>query len=277
VKRASVALGIAIAALFAGPALATSPVTIDWSHTRPLSGTVANDGWLQIDTTAGGTFPLAVIDRPAVNATGFVIDGEISFHDVEGSGYLEMWIVYPGGARYFSRTLAAAGPQEALSGSSIARPFALPFTSTGPAPTRLEVNLVLPAAGSVRIGPLRLVGSSQVSGAGWWSDRTAGLAGGIAGSAIGVLGGLLGFLVARGKARRFVLGAMATLAVIGGVAVAAAVAALIGSQPFAVSYPLVLGGALLIGIFVPASRVARRAYADAELRKIRALDLTTMR
>src|SRR5438309_4500736 len=101
-------------------------------------------------------------------------------------------------------------------------------------PTRLEVDLVLSGAGSVRIGPLRLVGGNQVAGTGWWSNRTAGLAGGIVGSTIGALGGLLGVLVSRGRARRFVLGSMATLVVVGAVALAAGIVALIASQPYAV-------------------------------------------
>jgi hypothetical protein len=273
-RRTSAGLAIVAVAIWATPALAASSVTVEWTRITPRSGTVAADGWLQIDTTAGGTFPLAVIERPAVGAAGFAIEGDVSFSGVEGRGYLEMWIVFPEGARYFSRTLATTGPQAALSGSSSARPFALPFDSTGPAPSRLEVNLVLPAAGTVRIGPLQLVGTSEVIRARWWSDRAAGLGGGIGGSAIGVMGALLGVLVARGKARRFVLGSMLTLMTVGGAALVAGVVALLRSQPFGVAYPLLLGGALLIGIFGPGYRAARRAFADNELRRIRALDLT---
>jgi hypothetical protein len=155
------------------------------------------------------------------------------------------------------------------------RTFALPFDSRGAAtPSRLDVNLVLPGAGRVRIGPLRLVGSTRDTQAGWWSDRAAGLGGGLGGSAIGAIGALLGFFVSRARARRFVLGSMLTLVSVGGVGLAAGVVALSDSQPFGVSYSLILAGALLVGIFVPGYRAARRTYAGAELRRIKALDLT---
>jgi len=262
-------------ALWAAPALASSSsVTIEWSRTTPLSGTVGNDGWLEVDSTTGGTFPLAVIDGPVVSTDGFAIGGEVSFRGLEGSGYLEMWSVFPDGTRYFSRTLAPAGPLAALSGGSGARTFALPFDPKGVTPSRLEVNLVLPGAGRVRIGPLRLIASTQDTQAGLWSNRAAGLAGGLAGSAIGLMGALLGFLVSRARARRFVLGTMLTLVTVGGAAVGAGAIALFGSQPFMVTYPLVLAGAILVGIFVPGHRAARRAYVSAELRRSKALDRT---
>ena len=164
VRRASAGLAIVAVALWAAPALASSSsVTIEWSRTTPLSGTVGNDGWLEVDSTTGGTFPLAAIDGPVVSTDGFAIVGEVSFRGLEGSGYLEMWSVFPDGTRYFSRTLAPAGRLAALSGGSGVRTFALPFDPMGVTPSRLEVNLVLPGAGRVRIGPLRLSSSSTRS------------------------------------------------------------------------------------------------------------------
>ncbi len=215
------------------------------------------------------------IEGPAVGGSGYAVVGEVRYRGVEGRGYLEMWNVFPGGGRYFSRTLAAEGPMAALTGSSAWRGFNLPFYLEGAEPpSRLEVNVVLPAAGTVRVGPLRVVSLEDLEGgAGWWSDRTAGLVGGIGGALVGAFGATLGWLVARRRARTFVLGAMSVLAVLGGVLLVVGLAALAASQPYAVYYSLLLPGALMAAIFGAGVRTARRVYADAELRRMRAMDL----
>ena len=104
--------------------------------------------------------------------------------------------------------------------------------------------------------------------------RTGGLIGGIGGSVIGLLGALLGSLTARRRARGFVLGLMlaltllgAGLIVVGGIAVAL-------RQPYAVWFLLLLGGTIMAVVFGNGLRTAHRAFEDAELRKMRALDLS---
>ena len=109
-----------------------------------------------------------------------------------------MWTWY-GNERYFSRTLATAGPLQSLSGSADWRPFTLPFFGAeGRRPTRIEVNLVLPGAGSVELGRLSLVEldrseelAAPIPGA-WWEERTGGLVGAVLGSGMGLLGAAMG-------------------------------------------------------------------------------------
>src|SRR2546430_8509636 len=120
-----------------------------------------------------------------------------------------MWTVCPDGGRFFTRTLASQGPLAALHGESAWRSFELSFDLSGASqvPSRLEFNLVLPARGTVWLGPLHLQRTSPpapptvtVQG-GWWSERVGTLAGALLGSVVGVVGGVIGAPGGRGKAR----------------------------------------------------------------------------
>jgi len=265
----------------AGVARADEPTTVDWRRTAPLSGTVVGDTVTVTAGGSGGSYPLVVLERPAVGAPGFVVTGRVRTEGVQGQGFLQLWTVFADGSRYFSRTLAERGPMAALSGTSGWREFSLPFQlrASDGVPSRLEIGVVLPGAGTVAVGPLRLsspvtAGRSQAaadSGA-WWSDRTAGIVGGVGGTLVGVLVAWLAALTARGRARRLVLGAMAGLAAAGLGLVVAGALAVASSQPFAVWFVLLLPGLLLVSIVGSRLPAARRAYAEAELRRIRAMD-----
>jgi len=269
----SLTLAGAVLAAFAPSAWASEPsVTVDWNQTAPLSGRVV-DGMVEVTSSgAGGTFPLVAIADPAIRGNGYALTGRIRYRGVAGVGFLEMWSVFPDGARYFSRTLAGDGPQARISGDSEWRDFELPFNLNGSErPVRLELGLVLPGAARVWIGPLELTAPGATSSA-WWSDRTGGLIGGIAGSLIGITGAIVGVLIARGRGRRPVLTTMVALAVAGSALLVAGAVALAMSQPYAVYFPLILGGIILVAVFGPGFRRARRAYEDVELRRMRAMD-----
>ena len=83
---------------------------------------------------------------------------------------------------------------------------------------------------------------------------------------------MIGSRASRGKARRLVLGVMVGLVALGVVLLGAGGIALVASQPSAVTGTLLLGGVLLVAIAGSMIRVARRTYAQVELRKMRALD-----
>ena len=103
---------------------------------------------------------LLTIDEPPVNSTVYAITGRITYTNVQGDGYLEMWNVFPDGGRYFSRTMGepGTGDMAKITGTSPERPFVLPFNRTGVdvPPQRLEINVVLPGSGEVMVGPLTL-------------------------------------------------------------------------------------------------------------------------
>lgn len=246
--------------------------TIDWSMTAPRSGQVRDGAVLVSAPASGGIFPLGTIENPEVPSDGYAVVGRVRYEGVEGHAYLEMWSVFADGERYFSRTLAERGPQARLSGTSAWRAFELPFHLDGaPTPEGLEIGIVLPGAGTVEVGSLELVSLAGAGGA-WWSDRTAGLVGGIGGSLIGILGAVIGWLVSRGRARSFTLGAMKAGVGLGVVLLAIGALAVGVSQPYAVVYPMFLSGVILVAVFGGLLPTARRAYAEQELRRMRALD-----
>src|SRR2546422_6856077 len=74
-------------------------------------------------------------------------------------------------------SLAAQGPRAALHGESSWRRFELPFDISGAsqAPSRLEINLMLPGRGAVWLGPMHLqraTAQAEAAQGGWWSARS---------------------------------------------------------------------------------------------------------
>ena len=213
-----------------------------------------------------------VVESPQLAGDRYAVTGTVACEGVEGEAYLEMWSVFPDGSRYFSRTLDERGPLAKLRGSSPARPFALPFflQPDSPRPLRLEVNVVLPAAGRVTLDALRFgSGAAALATPGaWWSDETAGWIGGVAGSAVGLLGAAFGTLTSLGRGRRFVLAGLLALGFSGLGLLAVGVVALALGQPYAVWYPLVLMGVLDPVLAFALLPTARRRFDALELRRV---------
>ena len=231
---------------------------------------------------------LLKIPEPPVTNLLYAVTGEIRYEGVRGDGYLELWSCFPPlkpgmmEGRYFSRTLGESGPMGKITGTSGWRTFTLPFDRHGAEkpPSRLEINLFLPAQGTVYIGPIKLVeyagGLSDLGkpgAAAWWSDRQAGLMGGIGGAGIGCLAGLLAWMASRGRARSFVIGALEALIGLGIALAVGGVAALAAKQPYAVWFPLGLGAVLLLSIIPFRLRQIQKLYEDLELRRMASMDI----
>lgn len=101
-----------------------------------------------------------------------------------------------------------------------------------------------------------------------------GLVGGIGGSLIGCLGALIGILASVGKGRRFVLTTISSLIVAGIFLVIAGVIAVAMKQPYAVWYPLLLGGAIMAFVFSVNLYPIKRRYDDLEIRRMTSMDAT---
>ena len=142
--------------------------------------------------------------------------------------------------------------------------------------TLLVVSLIAPvclAVATVATADVPKVDNRPAQAAPWWSDQTAGWIGGIGGSVLGCLGGLIGTLAGAGKARRLVLALAQAMLAFGVVCLVAAGVALISRQPYAVWYPLALGGGVCTLVMGSLSPGLRRRYAEIELRKMAAMDL----
>ena len=88
----------------------------------------------------------------------------------------------------------------------------------------------------------------------------------------GVMGGLVGWLVPRGRARRFILGAWFTLWAVAVVLLGIGIAALLNGQPYGVWYGLLLPGAIGAVVVGANSMVIVRRYREAEQKRLAAKD-----
>ncbi len=107
----------------------------------------------------------------------------------------------------------------------------------------------------------------------WWSGATAAWIGGVGGSVIGLCGALLGVLAGTGRGRRLVLVFVPVMIVLGIAAAAAGVIALTLGQPYAVYYPLLLGGGIVAFVFGFNYPFVIQRYRQLEFRKMHAADV----
>ena len=224
------------------------------------------------------TLPLVTIERPEIRTARYALRGRVKYERVAAGGYLEMWNYLSEGA-FFSRALDQNGPMRRLEGSSGWRTFVLPFFNRegGSPPDKLVLNLVLAGAGTVELGPLELVQFATdedplADSTAWWSDRQAGVLGGIGGSVLGVLGAVVGWLGSAGRAKGFVLKTLRGIAWLGIGALLLGGVAIRGGQPYAVYYPLILCGALSAALGFSLPRSLSKRYEELELRRMQALD-----
>lgn len=108
----------------------------------------------------------------------------------------------------------------------------------------------------------------------WWDPETANLVGAIGGAGIGVAGGLygaaVGLLAPRGKCKALLMTAHVSMIVLGVVALVAGIVAAISGQPYAVYYPLLLGGGLVSVLFCSLLPVIATRYRHADARRLEA-------
>ncbi len=240
---------------------------------------------LKVDNPSSKSVTVHVLtfDNPGIRKQTYAVTGMVRYEHVEGKAYLEMISVFSDHEQYFSKTLES-GILAPLTGSSGWRRFVLPFDlmETKDKPKSLRINVVFPGEGVVYLGPLSIVepaASAEMMGAPgqWWSRmwaaRWSGIIGGAFGSLCGILGALTGWLAARGKGRKIILGAWTVTVCVSAVSLVAGIAALIVKQPYYVYYPLLMLG--FIGGVVGGSliKTVHVTYAWAEMRKMHAKDM----
>lgn len=252
--------------------------------TSPV-GVVLEDGVFRVNEA--GESPMVTlfeIDDPGISSPVYALKGSIRHEGIEGEAFLQMDSHFGDKGTYFTKTLAPAGPLGVLTGDADWRAFVLPFNAgTSDAagntitPEKLTVSLYRPGAGTVFLRDVELFQYAsgedplQISGQ-WLDNRTMALVGAIGGTFIGLWSGLLGFLASRGKARVFVLGSVVALIIVGAAALVAGFAAMAARQAYAVYYPLLLIGVILVIVYGSVIRSLPKRYADVELKKMQAMD-----
>ena len=233
---------------------------------------------LRVTNAAGVPRAIALFELadPGVGSTRFLLRGDVRGEGVEGAAYLEMWSVFRGGGRFFSRTLAPSGPMGSLGGTFAARPFLLPFTAEpGMTLERLVVNVAFPGRGTVVLGPMRLVeldpGEEVGVGGAGPAPRDITRLGAALGTLLGLVGAAVGLLTGLGRARVLALGLLWSMLGIGVVSLVGA--ALAGRMGLPGAVPvLALVGAVGVGVPALLLGTVRRRFEEAELRRMQALD-----
>lgn len=124
------------------------------------------NGWQSLRIGNTGTTsmrcPIVTLDRIIPTSNKFAVEGLIKYQNVQGDAYLEMWTVLPDGRWFFTRTVAESSPLQRISGTSGWRSFSLPFNLSGASPkyVKLEIDVFMPGAGTIELGPLGIGGLS---------------------------------------------------------------------------------------------------------------------
>ncbi len=248
----------------------------DWADHAP-------GGELLVENPGGQPLSKTVltIDAPGIDASTYALRGRVRHAGVEGRAFLEMWSLFPGGGRFFSRTLGLQGPMGAMSGDGDWRTIVVPFVNEPgkPPPERLVLNVVLPGAGQVWLGTFELVqfepGEDPLAASGgvWFGPSRGGLVGAVGGTGLGLVCGLIGLLIGLGRARRVAMGLLGVVLLVGLGALGVGLLAVVREQPFQVFYPFLLLGGLGSVLAVIGFFLGRFRFRALEFARMRAKDL----
>jgi hypothetical protein len=275
----SLLLMTAVPAVFASSEPSIRPWTadtpgVDFANKQPEAS-----GIIQVTAGEVAVVPVLRDTQPGLKRAPYILRGEVKYDKVGGTGFLEMWNVFPPRQagkpeeRYFSRALGEFGPMQRLQGSSAWREFILPFNTqgAGAAPVSLELNVVLPDGGTVWLRNLRLT-QWEAATPGWITSRSApGVVGGTFGALIGVLGGLIGTCVHKGKGRAVAKAALVLLLLLAIVCAGGVVwAATMRSLRWVISFGV--PAAIAFALFHRFRAGLANRFDEAEMRRMQAAD-----
>lgn len=258
-----------------------------YEHGALRAGELIDEDTLTVEAATGKQFqPLIEFADPGISSAVYAMKGMIRHKNVKGDGFLQLDSHFGARGTFFTKSLASAGPLRKISGSSDWRPFVLPFYAnsgdqaggTSLLPEKLSLGLYLPGSGTVSIRGVGIyqyaIGEDPLQSAGQWiNNRNATLLGAIAGCLIGIWGAVIGVVSSRGKARRFVLGSANALLLIGIISLSGGVAAFVAAQPYAVYYPLLLIGIILVAVIGKLRGTLSARYEQLELKRMQSMDI----
>jgi len=251
------------------------------------AGEVIDEDTLTVVAAPGKQFQLLIeIADPGISSPVYALKGMIRYENVEGDGFLQLDNHFGARGTYFTKSLAPTGPLRKISGSSDWRPFLLPFYAntgdqadrTSLLPEKLTLGVYLPGSGTVSIRGVSLYqyasDEDPLQSTGQWiSNRNANLFGAIGGCFVGLWGAVIGVVSSRGRAKRFVLGSANALLLIGAASLAIGVAAIAAAQPYAVYYPLLLIGIILVAVIGKLRGTLSARYEELELKRMQSMDV----
>ncbi len=269
------------------------PKLYDWkdlSQNFPNSQIVSMDGMsvLKIENTNASRLelPLVIITNVSLIQKATLVSYEIKYEKVVqdydktplGGGVISYGPFRGGELRLLriSPSIVVGGDEVTnhfmadFEGTSNWKRFQIEIPKTTVQPTQMELRIFLPSTGTVYLRPIKLFGTTHSFD--WWSPEQSGLIGGIGGSIIGCFGGLIGWLVSKGKARKFVLAATTSSIVLGILLTIAGLVAAILQQPYSVWYALLLPGVILVLVFSLNLHSIQRRYDELEIRRMTSVD-----
>jgi hypothetical protein len=235
------------------------------------------EGWRSLRISNAGSvpkpFPITALNHLRPTAKRFAVEGQIRHEGVEGDAYLEMWTVLPDGRRFFTRTLAETGPLQKINGTSGWRPFSLPFDLLTESPERvtLEINVFMPGAGAIDVGPLCIVNLSPDPRP-WWSGQEAPWVCVLLAIAIALMGFTPLVLLWKNTSRRLIILLLLLVFAFGATCTIAGIVAVREAQPDYVFFPVLFVGVAMVALAPLACFMSRRHWREVEFRKMQALD-----
>jgi hypothetical protein len=189
--------------------------------------------------------------------------GKVRCEELKASAYLEMLCQF-GEGESFSR-----GLDKPVRGTMPWHEAEIPFfLRKGEKPPRVRLGIRMEGPGTVWIDDLRLDTMSPL--------KASGALGGLLGGGLGVLGGLwgsfAGLLAARGRGRAGVLGFGFMLWVVCLAGLLYGISLLFTGRPYAEWYPWLLCGGIGTVVIGPLLPMVRQRYAQAEARRMAAMD-----
>jgi hypothetical protein len=273
-------LAVSAPSLAAQEALPWLPVEGKSNVILHPAGTLADGPVVEVRGGAAMTWTKVLeLEKPKAPAHRFLLSGRIKYEGIAPTGDVRLLFTFSDNQRKvfgFSPFRSGELGQSDLEGTNDWRDLQLPFgDEMGELPEKIAVVVMLSGKGTIYLAPLRMsvLPEEQGSAAGaWWTERQAGLIGGVLGSGVGIMGAFVGMAAGFGFGRRLVLALCVAMIGLGIVCLGVGLVAVILGQPFFVYYvPFLIGivSTLVFGFNLP---TIRRRYDERELRKIAALD-----
>ncbi|MBI1390626.1 MAG: hypothetical protein GC154_19525 [bacterium] len=254
-----------------------------WDEGRVQSGMTGDGidfkwkGFIHIEHSGEGTvsIPLVAFDDPGYENTAIWYKADWMVYKTPKRAYLEMLCTFPDGKTYFSRGLDR--PLSQSNGAFQQIPF---FLKAGERPTRVTIGVGMDGPGTVKFMSMELSKEKQqvnlFKPSGWLHP---GAVGGILGTLYGFWGAAIGcvggYCTPRGKCKRLVMGLYIGMIICSIVCLILGIVFLLSASTYAITgwaflYCGALGG-ILGGTLMP---MTMRQYAEVELRRMRAKDVT---